>query len=166
MFVAKSVLRLVVCCALVSPLGCGDEPEHAGDDHVHEGSATDVVPCGENFPSFRAGLSAPAGDLTVRLISIDPEPARQQQDNDWVIEVVDARGAPVPAAVIENVDTWMDVHKHGGRWEPDVERLAEPGRFAFKHLDFKMAGPWRVRFGVKATAAATAARTSLPICVE
>ena len=74
--------------------------------------------------------------------------------------------SPVSASVVQDVDTWMDVHNHGGRWTPDVERLAEPGRFALKRLDFKMAGPWRVRFGVKASAAATAVRTSLPICVE
>lgn len=145
-------------------LGCGAEgDEGRGPD----GGAPDApVPCTDGYPTFRAGLSAAAGDLTVRLLSIDPQPPRQKRDNDWVLEVVDVLGMPVAEATIVDVDTWMDVHNHRGRWTPDIAPTGQPGRVALQRLDFKMAGPWRVRFGVKAGAGAAVVPTSLPICVE
>lgn len=149
---------------LASALGCGAE---GGEGHAHDGGAQDEpVPCTDSYPTFRPGLSVAGGELTVRLLSVDPQPPRQKRDNDWVLEVVDVLGMPVGDATIVDVDTWMDVHGHAGRWAPDIVPQGQPGRIALQRLDFKMAGPWRVRFGVKASASAAVVRTSLPICVE
>jgi hypothetical protein len=161
MWVGNRARGLLLACAL----GCGTDGGEGGQ--LHDGGAEDEpVPCTDSYPRFRTGLSVAAGDLTVRLLSIDPQPPRQKRDNDWVLEVVDAAGMPVVEATIVDVDTWMDVHNHGGRWAPDVAPAGEPGRIALSRLDFKMAGPWRVRFGVRASASAAVLRTSLPICVE
>jgi hypothetical protein len=161
MAVGNWALGLVLVCAL----GCGAERDE--DGHPRDGGAeAEAVPCTDAYPTFRDGLSVAAADLTVRLLSIDPQPPRQKRDNDWVLEIVDAAGMPVVDATIVDVDTWMDVHDHGGRWPPDIVPAGQPGRIELQRLDFKMAGPWRVRFGVKASAGGAVVRTSLPICVE
>ena len=178
MSATKRFLGLVLSCAVVTFTGaCGgdDAPadphtDHDGghpDGHVDDASDdTEPVPCTAAYPAFREGLTAKAGELTIRLLSVDPEPPRQKMDNTWVLEVVDASGAPVPGAVIEDVDTYMDVHKHGGRWEPTISPGTAAGRFALTRVDFKMPGPWRLRFAVRPSAGGTAVRTNFPICVE
>ena len=176
MSATKRFLGLVLSCgviALGSACGGDDAPAdpHAGHDaghptgHVDEDSG-EAEPCTAAYPAFREGMRAKAGDLTVRLLSVDPEPPRQKMDNTWVLEVVDASGKPVPGAVIEDADTYMDVHKHGGRWDPTIAPGAEPGQFELTRVDFKMPGPWRLRFAVKASATSAAARANFPICVE
>lgn len=155
----------------LSIAGCGGEDapsaghHDAGHDDHHDDD-DEPEPCTAAYPSFREGLTAKAGELTVRLLSVDPDPVRQKQDNTWVLEVVDAEGEPVADASIVEPDTWMDVHNHGGRWEPEVEERSEPGQFELTKLDFKMPGPWRLRFGVKASDDAEVARTTFQICVE
>jgi hypothetical protein len=58
------------------------------------------------------------------------------------------------------------VHNHGGRWDPTIAAGASAGQFQLTKVDFKMAGPWRLRFEVKANASAAATRAAFQICVE
>ena len=181
MSAAKCFLGLVLSCAVsmgASACGGDDGPTGAMHDHLDGGGHPDGhvdddgdaghadAPCSAAYPAFRAGLETKAADLTVRLLSVDPQPPRQKSDNTWVLEVVDAAGKPVPGAVITSADTYMDVHKHGGRWEPTIAKGAAPGQFELTRIDFKMPGPWRLRFGVKPSADAAEARASFQICVE
>ena len=173
MSATKRVLGFLLSCAVVSGCGGDDSPSHAQPGHdagVPTGEVdddpTDSETCTAAYPAFRAGRTATAGALTVRLLSVDPQPPRQKTDNTWVLEVVDASGKPVSGAVIEDVDTYMDVHKHGGRWQPTIVPGDAPGRFQLTRVDFKMPGPWRLRFAVKPSASGTAVRANFPICVE
>lgn len=124
------------------------------------------VLCAADHPKFSPGMSARIGDLTVRLVAVDPSPPRQMVDNDWTIELVDARGAPLTGALVLSADTWMTVHDHGGRWEPIVEPLAGPGQFLLRGLDFKMRGPWLVRINVQPAPGARPLAARFAICVE
>jgi hypothetical protein len=122
--------------------------------------------CPADYPAYRPGITARAQDLTVRLLAVDPSPPRQLVDNRWTIEIVDSTtGVPVDVR-IASADTWMVVHRHGGRWLPTVVPEGAPGRFALQELDFKMRGPWAVRLQVLKPATTRPVALNLPICVE
>jgi hypothetical protein len=178
-------LLLATC---VSALGlayaCGDDAaesdeHHDGHDHVgdHEhdhdaASAADAddhtdedVPCDATYPSFTAGMSVKAGDLTVKLLSIDPEPPRQKTDNDWVLQVVDASGAVVDGITFANGKSYMPVHRHGGRTPPTSAAGTAAGTIQLNDIDFIMRGPWQVLFDVQRNGAQVGLAT-IQICVE
>lgn len=160
----------LACAALSTALGCG------GDDGGSAGTGSDgkqvddekeEVPCDpKEYPSYTPGLEATKGDVTVRLVEVDPEPPRQLQKNNWTVEVVDGSGEPLQGASITRADSWMIVHNHGGRHPPKIEKGASAGSFVLNDLDFRMRGPWQVRMDVKKSADAAPVQVVLQVCVE
>lgn len=166
---------LVLGASLVS-FGCGEDTSGAETDSSHDGADAhqghhdagdeeEEVPCTGAYKPFSQGMTTKAGDLTVRLVSVSPEPPRQQTPNNWLLEVVDAAGAPVSGVAIENPDSWMEVHKHHGRTQPKVVPQADPGKVQLSAIDFKMRGPWQVNFDV-VVAGGKPAAASFSICVQ
>jgi hypothetical protein len=170
------LLALVLGASLAS-FGCGDDSGGAKSDsalngadaHQHHdaGDEEDLedVPCTAEYPVFSPGRTAKAGDLTVKLLSVSPEPPRQQTPNNWILEVVDAAGAPVANAQIQNPDSFMKVHNHHGRTLPKAVPQSEPGRVQLSAIDFKMRGPWQVNFDV-VVAGGKPTASSFWICVQ
>jgi len=161
---------LALGAALLGVAACGadedpssqvgaDAGADAGDEELEE------APCTADYPTYRDGLTAKAGDLTVRLISVAPSPPRQQTPNNWMLEVVDAGGAKATGFTIENPDSYMPVHRHHGNQPPKVVVQSEPGRVQLAAIDFKMRGPWQVNFDV-VPSGAKPIPTTLPICVQ
>jgi hypothetical protein len=168
---------LPLCALLLAPLGCGDdadEPAQMADaGHPHEAGAHDEefedVPCNPatHFP-LMPGLSAPVGNpggMTVRIVSSDPMRARQKVRNDWVIEVLDANGVPVPDVELTDAAAWMEVHKHYGLPAPKVMKQVEPGRFLLDNINFSMRGPWDVQLRLE-RGDARPESANLSICVD
>jgi hypothetical protein len=161
---------LALGATLAAAAGCGDDPEpnrsdgaaiaaDAGDEDDEE-----LVPCGADYPVFSNGMTAKADDLTVNLLSVSPEPPRQQTPNNWLLEVVDATGAPVSGAEIDAPDSYMPAHGHHGRTQPKVVAQTQPGRVQLSAIDFKMRGPWQVNFDVVSGGKSTLA--TFQICVQ
>lgn len=136
----------------------------AGSDAGDESEDEDT-PCTPDYPAFHEGLSASAEGLTVRLVSVEPNPPRQKVENDWVIEVTGADGMPAAQASVQGADSYMVVHNHYGRRKPTIEQLDQPGRFKLDNIDFRMRGPWQLILNVK-TADANSVSPALQICVE
>ncbi len=159
-------LLLATCLGMLG-LACGDDAP--SDDHDHDAAAdTDAnedAPCDASYPSFTPGMSVQAGALTVKLQSVNPEPPRQRMKNDWVLQVVDAAGAPVSGATLANGSSYMPVHRHGGRTKPTSSVGSEPGSVLLNDIDFIMRGPWQVIFDVQQNGA-TVGTATLQICVE
>jgi hypothetical protein len=175
-----AIAGLALCSGLLFSLGCGDEetPTDTARDAAHaDGSVEnapdagsddeEAEPCTPEYPDFKQGISATAGDLTVRLLSIDPTPPRQLMNNDWTIEVVDAAGAPVDDVEITDPRSYMPAHMHGGRKVPVLVKLDKPGQFKLDNIDFRMTGPWQVLMLVKrASDTASAKQAALQLCVK
>jgi len=142
----------------------GKDGEHDAHHHPDAGEEEEDVPCTPEYPAYSDGMTAKAGDLTVRLVSVSPEPPRQQTPNNWALEVVDAAGKPVSGVTIDTPDSFMKVHNHHGRTQPKVVVESEPGRVKLNAIDFKMRGPWWVTFNVASGGKTNEAK--FWICVE
>jgi len=137
-----------------------------GHAHGDAGKAEEAL-CPADYPAFRAGMQASVGDLTVRVLGVDPSPPRQLVDNDWTIEIVSASsGMPISDLTVLSADSLMTVHGHGGRWQPSVEPDDRPGRFVLRGIDFKMRGPWVVSLMVRSSPSARPVPVGIKICVE
>ncbi|HEX5657262.1 MAG TPA: hypothetical protein VFX59_08700 [Polyangiales bacterium] len=161
--------------ALGFAYACGDDAPSSDDGHEHDHDAAaeadtddhtdEEVPCDASYPSFTPGMSVKAGDLTVKLLAVKPEPPRQKVKNDWVLQVVDASGATVSGITLANASSYMPVHRHGGRTKPTSAAGSEPATVQLNDIDFIMRGPWQVIFDVQQNGA-KAATATLQICVE
>lgn len=170
---------LPLCALLLAPLGCsddGDDPSqttdaaHAGghDAGGHSGHDEDV-PCNPaTHVGLMPGLSFPVGNpggMTVRILSSDPMRARQKVRNDWVVEVLDASGAPVTDVEATAASAWMEVHMHFGLPAPKIMKQPEPGRFLLDNINFSMRGPWDVQLTLQ-RGEARPETAKLSICVD
>lgn len=140
---------------------------HDPDADTADDEATDErdAPCTSDYPRFEPDLSVTAGDLTVRVVSVAPEPPRQKTPNDWVVQLEDAAGEPVDGATLSNPASYMEVHRHYGKTPPVVQVQKKPGQFKLDNIDFKMRGPWEVLFDVELESGEKQP-VSIKICVE
>lgn len=162
-------LALALAAGLCGVAACGDDknpntPASVGAD-AGEDSVEEEAPCAADYPLYRDGMTARAGDLTVRLVSVSPSPPRQQMPNNWLLELVDGTGAPATGFTIENPDSYMPVHLHHGKAPPKVVVQNEPGRVQLSAIDFKMRGPWQVNFDV-VPAGGKPTLTTFQVCVQ
>lgn len=179
---SRSLLLASCLSALALAYACGDdstEPEggdhdaehdHDGGDSDHDSAVPDVdlnedTPCSADYPEFTAGMSKPAGELTVKLLSISPQPPRQKVKNNWTVQVVDASGAPVSGITLANADSYMPVHRHHGKTLPYTNTTSDPGGAQLTDIDFIMRGPWQVLFDVLKDGT-KAGKATFQICVR
>jgi hypothetical protein len=94
---------------------------------------------------YVAGMTKPAGSLTVKLLESDPGPPIKGTNN-MTVEVTDAAGAPVAGAKM-TVTPFMPDHGHGSSVVPTVTDSGG-GKYVVSNVYFVMAGLWRVTFSV------------------
>ncbi|MET0389059.1 MAG: FixH family protein [Polyangiales bacterium] len=142
---------------------CGDEPDVM---HVHGSAADsddDFKGCPADGPRFEPGFSAAGQHFALQLVAAEPiEPERY--NNRWTVDVRALDGTTPPDAEIIRGQTFMPIHGHDGRIEPDVTALTEPGRFEIDRLSFTMRGPWEVRLWLASPAVAEE-RVVFNVCV-
>lgn len=182
MFRFNTFLMLVLGCLVSVGVGCGDDttPTNTGSSMTADaslgadagvgGDASDVdptadVPCDSTYPAYHDGMTQKAGDLTVKLLSVNPNPPRQQTPNNWALQVVNADGTPATGFTVSLPDSYMPVHNHHGRQPPKVAMDADSGTFQLNTIDFFMRGPWRVTFSVTPTGGKEIV-TTFQVCVE
>jgi len=102
---------------------------------------------------YAAGMTKPAGPLTVKLLESDPGPPIKGTNN-MTVEVTDASGAPVDGAKL-TVTPFMPDHGHGSSVVPTVA-ASGGGKYVVSNVYLVMAGLWRVTFSVQAGTAPSA----------
>lgn len=133
------------------------DPSSDHDGHTERDPEDDFKGCPPDVPLFEPGLEAAGAQHTITLVSAAPaEPERYE--NDWVVEL-----SP-PDAELVRAQTFMPVHGHDGRVQPELKPLAQPGQFAVERLNFTMRGPWEVRLWTR-TAEASEDYVVFQICV-
>lgn len=155
---ARSVLVAVAMFAFA----CGDDGAPAD-----AGMSADAGPCGpgevegpggncfmrivcpDTIPTFKIGLESRNRDDLYTGVIVDASPSPPMQFlNDWVIDFVDADGAPVDGITLDFAESFMPAHNHDGLRDPEWAEEGEPGRFAVDGINMWMPGPWEVRFDV------------------
>lgn len=153
----------------------GAQDSGAHDAHAHEPDPEDdELACPATTPAFEAGMtvageSADADSMTparisARLISANPS-APRKFENSWVFEFIDAEGQPISDIAVVPDEPWMDVHGHGGGYEPDVVAGEQPGQLAFERINLKMSGPWRLRLNASSERAGISDAIEIHVCV-
>ena len=164
----------------VSACGESDSEPCARHPEDHEGAHCDAhgehdtdtvptgepkrVPCGPDYPSVREGLAAELSQGSLQLVSADLVPARQQVNNDWVVELLDPQGEPLANAQVRSARSFMEVHNHYGAPDPKVRPRDQVGQFDLDDLRFRMPGPWDVI--VTIAEGEQTVKATLRVCVE
>lgn len=113
------------------------------------GSAPSVCAKDDRAQTFTQGLEARSdkGTLTLRLLTIDPNPVFKG-NNAWKLQIVDAAGSPVDGLEV-SVKPFMPDHNHGSSIVPSVTPAGSDGRYDVTLLNLFMPGLWQVTFTVK-----------------
>jgi len=132
---------LVLSLALVA--GCSSEE---GGTTSNSSAATGCAADGRK-DVYAAGMSKPAGALTVKLVEAVPGPPIKGM-NVIRLDVRDAAGAPVDGATI-TVTPFMPDHAHGSA-RKTVVKPAGGGIYEVTDIWLAMAGLWRLTVTVQA----------------
>lgn len=108
----------------------------------------DFEGCAEDIPGFEPGLRAVGDHLEAKLLTATPaQPERYL--NEWTMALRMPDGSAASGAEITRAQTFMPIHGHDGRVQPEPVALAEPGHIELDRLNFTMRGPWEVRLWVQ-----------------
>lgn len=139
-FGTRSAAALACLCTLAACSGTESDAQATTED--------DFKGCPADIPAFAPGLLARGQKLRLELLAAQPaEPERYA--NDWDVELSTLEGAPAADASIVRGQTFMPVHGHDGRVEPEITALPAPGHAHVARLTFTMRGPWEVRFWLR-----------------
>jgi len=144
-----SVFVLSLCAA------CSGSDRESGPGADDAGVLTDAEDdfrgCPEGIPNRAPGLQTMGEHLTVKVVAAVPaEPERYL--NNWTVELGALDESPAPDAEIVRAETFMPIHGHDGRVQPQMTALSEPGQFRVDRLNFTMRGPWEVRLWLRSDA--------------
>ena len=110
----------------------------------------DFKGCPEGIADFGPGLRAEGKQFALEVVSALPaEPERYR--NDWTV-VWSALEGEQSTAEITRAQTFMPIHGHDGRVEPEIDALPMSKQIAVSDLNFTMRGPWEVRFWLRSPA--------------
>lgn len=130
------MLRPALLALLLLP-ACGN----GGDGAVDAGYNCEIEMRDEEFVAGMEKVGAEG--ITFRLVSSSPAPPARF-DNTWVLELVDAGGAPLAGAEVE-VEPFMPDHNHGTSIDAEVtEDTAVIGRYTLDPVNLFMPGVWEV----------------------
>jgi len=145
---------------LVSLSACGSTTAGASGSVV-DGSALsadteddDFMGCPDDIPAFGPGLRTQAEHIAAKLVSATPTDPTRNVSNRWTVELSALDGSPAAGATITHGQTFMPIHGHDGRVDPQMTALAQPGQFDVDRLSFTMRGPWEVRLWVSSAVVA------------
>jgi YtkA-like len=149
-------LTVLLACGLAACVSDSDGPP-TEDAHVHDMPdevEDDFQGCPAGFPSVAPELKTMGGHLAVKVVAAMPEEP-ERYINDWTVELSSLDGSPAPDAEIVRGQTFMPIHGHDGRVQPQMTALSEPGQFQVDRLNFTMRGPWEVRLWLRSGSVAS-----------
>ncbi len=129
------------------------------------GAASTLTGCAADHRKdlYTAGLTKPAGTMSVKLLDSDPGPPIKGT-NELMLEVLDASGQPVDGATI-TVLPWMPDHAHGSAVTPTVTP-AGGGKYNVTNVYLSMAGLWQLKVEVQPAGAAALPQAIFQFCLD
>jgi len=112
---------------------------------------------------YTAGLSKPAGDLSVKLVESRPGPPTKGA-NAMTLEILDAGARPVDGATI-TVTPWMPDHAHGSGAKPVVTPMGG-GKYEVENVYLAMAGLWQIKIAVQPPGGGPLQETMFQFCLD
>lgn len=147
-------MMLLACCLAVCNGRCANgeaASTHpalaaaAGMSAADDPDDDDFKGCPPAIPAVMPGLRAAGAHYALQLLAAKPEQPERYSDNAWTVELSALDGSSVADAKIVRGQTFMPIHGHDGRVDPNVQALSTPGQFQVARLNFSMRGPWEVR---------------------
>jgi hypothetical protein len=142
---------VLAACGLIACAGDSHDPAGPAHDASAHAYDDDFQGCPDGIPSVAPGLHGAGEQLAVSVVAAMPEEP-ERYINQWTVELERLDGAPDPDAVIVRGETFMPIHGHDGRLQPEAGALPLPGRFEVDRLNFTMRGPWEVRLWLRSGA--------------
>ena len=136
----------LVLIALGAP-GCSSSDSGGASNTSNTAAAQTACSTDTRKDVYAAGMTKPAGTMTVKLVQSDPGPPIKGT-NTLTVEVTDSSGAPVDGAKI-TVTPFMPDHGHGSSVAPQVA-ASGGGKYVVSDVYLVMAGLWRVTVSVQA----------------
>jgi hypothetical protein len=121
----------------VGAAACSGNADRTGEEHND-----DFRGCPADSAAFGLGLQAVGEHYSAKVVSADP-PEPERYSNDWLVEL------SVPDVQIERAQTFMPIHGHDGRVEPEIIAQGQAGQVEIGRLNFTMRGPWEVRLWLR-----------------
>ncbi|MBX3209427.1 MAG: FixH family protein [Labilithrix sp.] len=137
----------------------------SGDDDGDSGAPPPATGCAadDRKDIYTAGLSKPAGALSVKLVDATPGPPIKGT-NAMTIEVLDAGGQPVDGATV-TVTPWMPDHAHGSAVKPVVTGLGG-GKYTVEKVYLAMAGLWQIKIAVQPAGGGPLQEATFQFCLD
>ena len=145
---------------LVAALGLAGCADKANDADSNRDDGSD---CTGDFDQFEPGMikQATPGDIAVELKEADPSPPVVQNDNVWVLNLMDTAGNPLTGAEIV-ATPYMPKHQHGSA-EVVVEEQGD-GDYRLSPIELMMPGVWEIPIRVT-PADGEASETTFRLCI-
>lgn len=150
----------VIVLAAGAAMSCSGDDDGHGPSHGPHAAGCAAEP---RKDEFAAGLSKPAGSLSVTLIESRP-PLPIKGENAMTLEIRDAAGQPLDAATV-TVTPWMPDHAHGSADKPIVTPKGS-GRYDVEQVYLVMAGLWQIKIAVQPQGSATSEETMFLLCLD
>jgi hypothetical protein len=147
----RTVLARILLAAYFA---CGHADDTASTGLADASEQDDFKGCPADIPTFQLGIQASSEHFGLKLLAAAPAEPERFRDNDWTVDLSSPDGAHSPEATITHGQTFMPIHGHDGRVEPEMKALSEAGQFEVKRLNFTMRGPWEVRLWLRSASVA------------
>jgi hypothetical protein len=105
----------------------------------------DFKGCPADIPALAPGARAIGDHYALQLLAATPDQPERYLDNHWTVESAPLDGSSAADVQIVRGQTFMPIHGHDGRVEPEITSLDTPRHFQVERLNFSMRGPWEVR---------------------
>jgi hypothetical protein len=155
-------LALLLSSFAVALLACSSD---SGGSTGNGGAASTATGCAADHRKdiYTAGLTKPAGAMSVKLLDSDPGPPIKGT-NELTIEVLDASGQPVDGATV-TVTPWMPDHAHGSAVKPTVTP-AGGGKYTVANVYLSMAGLWQLKVDVQPAGGSALPEAIFQFCLD
>lgn len=144
----RSWILMGACVAFIACGSDDDNPPPMADTAGAPADASEE--CIPGTPEFTVGMFGltkgdPTGRFSVRIVDANFQPPFKGFNN-WVIQISDTGGNPMPQASLTWACAWMPAHGHGSN--PRAVMKMDGGQFKLVEQNFSMNGGWLVRFWI------------------
>jgi hypothetical protein len=156
-------MRLLVLSVVMATVALTSACSSDDDGSGKSGASATGCAADNRKDIYTAGLSKPAGALSVKLVEARPGPPIKGT-NAMTIEVLDATGQPVDGATV-TVTPWMPDHAHGSAVKPVVS-AAGGGKYTVEKIYLAMAGLWQIKVGVQPPSGGALQEATFQFCLD
>jgi hypothetical protein len=119
-------------------LACSNDPGATGND-----TPDAAMNCEGRADDYFAGMKKTTSDgsITAELVSAEPAPPANADNNTWMVKLSTSSGTPITGAVIVGAPYMID-HRHGAPNQMSTETGS--GSYRLGPLALRMAGLWTI----------------------